>query len=94
MKREGVLIVPQSGHYAFEIEEILKGRGVECMVIPTPKNISRECGVSLLAKRELLDKVVTLLNDVDWNMIKGVYLMPESKPLNLRSAKGDPLCSR
>jgi hypothetical protein len=76
MRKEGVLIVPESGHFAFEIEGILKDRGVDCMVIPTPKVLSGECGVSLLVKSELLDEIGHLLEDVRRDMIKGVYLMP------------------
>ncbi len=87
MKREGVLIVPKSGHYAFELEARLKEVGVSCMVIPTPKEISSECGVSLLVNRGFLHKGVSMLNDGCEEMLRGLYLLPELVPISLKGAK-------
>ncbi len=87
MKKEGVLIVPKNGHYAFEIEARLKGRGVSCMVIPTPKDLSSECGVSLLVSRGFLHKGVSLLEEECGGMLSGIYLVPELLPLTLKGAK-------
>ena len=86
MRREGVLIVPESGHYAFEIESILKDRGVDCMVIPTPKVLSGECGVSLLVNSVFLNDVGSLLENVRQDMIRGVYLMPEFVPVIVKDS--------
>ncbi len=87
MKREGVLIVPKSGHYAFEIENALKDKGVECLVIPTPKVVSSECGVSLLISKGFLKEGISVIEERCQDKVSGVYLMPETLPLSLKVAK-------
>jgi hypothetical protein len=77
MQGDGILIVPKSSHYAFELERLLGGEGISCMVIPTPKAISGECGVSLLLKREFLSDLHDVLDKCDGKLIKSIYLMPE-----------------
>ncbi len=86
MQKEGVLIVPKSSHHAFELERLLGQAGIGCMVIPTPKTLSGECGVSLLVDERFLEEAASVLQSEWQDTLQGIYLMPTLTPLSLAGA--------
>ena len=83
MQKDGVLIVPRSSHHAFELERLLGQAGIRCMVVPTPKALSGDCGVSLLVAQELGERAASMLQSGWQERLQGLYLMPDLTPLGL-----------
>ncbi len=50
------LIVFDSTNTALRVEKVLKDAGVQCAVIPTPLEITADCGISLLLKEPWVEK--------------------------------------
>lgn len=48
MQEPVLLITFPSVHYAIRAEKVLRDRGIESKTIPTPRDISASCGLSLL----------------------------------------------
>lgn len=58
MKEDIYCIVAfDSTHHAIQLEKILKKQGLEIKTIPTPKEISASCGLSIRFNTNLQDKV-------------------------------------
>lgn len=55
------VITFESVHFVMKAEKLLKGHGIEVMLIPTPRQISSDCGVALEVFEE------------DQNMIKKIF---------------------
>ncbi len=49
-----LLIIFQSTHHVLKAEKILLAAGVRFEIIPTPKNISSECGMSMRMEQDIL----------------------------------------
>ncbi len=56
------LLTFDSTNEALKIERVLKDAGVQCAVIPTPLEITAECGIALLLKERWLQKAKEALN--------------------------------
>lgn len=52
-----------STHHAIFMEQTLKNSGKEVMMIPTPREISASCGLSLKIKKEDLPFIQELLKE-------------------------------
>jgi Putative Se/S carrier protein-like len=50
------LLTFDSTNTALKVERLLKDARVECSVIPTPLEITADCGISLLLKEAWVDK--------------------------------------
>jgi hypothetical protein len=60
--RETGLIVFDSTNMALRAERSLKDAGIPCSVIPTPLEISTECGIALLVHGEWAEKASATLD--------------------------------
>jgi hypothetical protein len=47
--------------YALKAEKILKQEGMPHKLIPVPKHISSDCGICLMIRIELKDKIIAAL---------------------------------
>jgi hypothetical protein len=62
LKREDkVIIVFRSTHDAIKAKNVLGKEGIPFEVIPTPKEISAECGISLKIEKSLKIQVLQIL---------------------------------
>lgn len=61
MNAEQGLLVFDSTSLALKTEQLLKSDGVPCTVIPTPVEISAECGIALLFDGKWLDGATGML---------------------------------
>lgn len=52
-----LLITFPSVHYAIRAEKTLRDRGIECKTIPTPRDISASCGLSLLLSPDYAEPI-------------------------------------
>jgi Protein of unknown function (DUF3343) len=50
------LVTFESTNLALKTERALKDAGIPCAVIPTPREITSECGISLLLREEWVPK--------------------------------------
>lgn len=50
------LVTFDSTNLALKTERALKNAGIPCAVIPTPREITSECGISLLLSEEWVQK--------------------------------------
>ena len=57
MKSNNYVLTFQSTHNALATEKILKNKDFEVELIPTPRQISAECGFSLLMENVDLEKI-------------------------------------
>jgi Protein of unknown function (DUF3343) len=55
-------------------ERVLGQAGVQVKMIPTPRQISSDCGMALRFDREESDRVVTILSE-NSIPVRGVYLI-------------------
>jgi len=65
MEREAGLIVFDSTNIALKAERALKDAGIPCAVIPTPREITAECGIALLVRHEWVEKASGALEATD-----------------------------
>ena len=66
------LLTFRNTHKLIKAERVLRGRGVEVEVIPTPKEISSECGMSLLVEEEEFQEARHILKNEGVEVV-GVY---------------------
>lgn len=59
MDARQLLITFPSVHYAIRAEKVLRERGIEAKTIPTPRDISASCGLSLLLSAEYVEAIET-----------------------------------
>jgi hypothetical protein len=55
------VILFKSVSYALKAEKILKQEGLPFKLIPVPKHISSDCGVCLLIRNDVKDKIISSL---------------------------------
>ncbi|MBK5092632.1 MAG: DUF3343 domain-containing protein [Actinobacteria bacterium] len=73
MVRKAGLIVFDSTNMALKAERALKGAGIHCSVIPTPPEITVECGIALLIRGEWVEKADAALDTSDGIAYKLIY---------------------
>lgn len=62
MTEQAGLVVFDSTNVALKAERSLKDAGIPCSVIPTPSEITAECGIALLIRGELVEKAAATLD--------------------------------
>lgn len=70
---EFIIITFESTNFAIQAETILKSIGLSVQIIPTPREITLSCGISILTAKENLNKVDELVEN-NKIRIKEVYL--------------------
>lgn len=70
---EYIIITFESTNFAIQAEATLKGLGLSIQIIPTPREITLSCGISILTSIENLQKVDELVES-NKIRIKEVYL--------------------
>ena len=59
-----------STHHAIRSEKLFGENSLKVMALPTPREITASCGISIKFSFEDMEKIKTILVDVD---IKGIY---------------------
>jgi len=73
MKEELYYVIAfDSTHHAIMGEKILREKGLDIRTIPTPREITASCGLSLKFNMDILDRINEFLSNIDFS-IKGVY---------------------
>jgi len=68
----------ESTHHAMFGEKMLKKSDLQIMVIPTPRELDKSCGISIKIEKEDMDSAVDIINK--YNIaIKGVYEIEKNK---------------
>ncbi|HLS52678.1 MAG TPA: DUF3343 domain-containing protein [Tissierellaceae bacterium] len=63
MKREEYgLITFKTTHFALEAERLFKNEHITCKTIPTPREVSHSCGLSLLFMMDDLARVQAIID--------------------------------
>lgn len=70
---EFIIITFESTNFAIQSEATLKNLGLSIQIIPTPREITLSCGISILTAKENLHKVDELV-EANKIRIKEVYL--------------------
>ncbi|MDO4712139.1 MAG: DUF3343 domain-containing protein [Peptostreptococcaceae bacterium] len=69
------LISLRSTHHAMMLEHIVKENRIKAMTIPTPRAISKSCGMSIKLQEEVeLDRVVELIEKNKLQVV-GVFVV-------------------
>ena len=55
------VVLVYSTSYALKVEKIIQGAGVECKLIPVPRQISSNCGVCVRIERRDSETVLDLM---------------------------------
>lgn len=53
-----------------ELNEKLKERGISNVIAPTPRSLSRCCGISLLVKEEDIEEIQAIIKEYDLNILE------------------------
>lgn len=73
MKKEIYYVVTfESTNHAVKGERLLKEKGLDFKTIPTPREITSSCGLSIKFDLSLLDTVKSIMEDSKLS-IKGIY---------------------
>ncbi|KGG80011.1 hypothetical protein Y919_08605 [Caloranaerobacter azorensis H53214] len=72
MKEVFCVAVFNSTNHAIQGEKILKNRNIEIKVIPTPREITASCGLSIKFDKKFLEEVLSCIQSRALN-IKGIY---------------------
>lgn len=90
MEENYYLIAFNSTQHAISTEQLLKGEGKEIMMIPTPREITSSCGLSLRFNRKDMNFVLNKLenNDISFYGIYGVEIGQKKKIIR-EISKGD-----
>lgn len=79
MKEEIYYVVAfDSTHYAIQGEKTLKERGIDIKVIPTPREITASCGLSIRFNPQLLEQVKKIIEESSLS-IKGIYKLVKNE---------------
>lgn len=72
------LISFNSTHHAIKSEKLLKEKGYELTILPTPREITASCGISIAIDPEKIDEISEYLesNDIDFG---GIYELIKSE---------------
>ena len=82
MERKLVLMVFDSTNAALMTERALKGAGVPNTVVPTPLEVTADCGISLLVDETQLEAALRALGDngIDEYRLISPYEHPHRSP--------------
>lgn len=67
-----LLVCFESTHQALYMEKVLKSHNIEFDIIPTPREITSSCGLSIKADDSVLKRLLQLIDDNDIE-IMGIY---------------------
>ena len=70
------VITLESVHFVMKAEKILRDEGISVRLVPTPREISSDCGMSLEVRGEPMDATRVLL-EVRGCEITGTYEYPD-----------------
>lgn len=84
MKEEFYVIVFESTHYAIAAEKLFKEQGYKFDIIPTPRQITHSCGLSIRLEKQDTKDIEKQMKDAKI-IIKGIYEI--QKISNERQAK-------
>lgn len=68
----------ESTHHAMFGEKMLKKAEIPIMVIPTPRELDKSCGISIKISDEDMEKSVEIINRYNID-IKGIYKIEKGK---------------
>ncbi len=74
--RLGVILFP-SVHYALQAEKLMKERTIPYKLIPVPRHLSSDCGVSLRIPWDRKEEVLGILAQAGVK-VDGVHPLPDS----------------
>lgn len=74
------LLTFDTTNMALKTERLLKDAGITCAVIPTPLEITAECGISLLLKEEWVEKAKDALDSAGRVDFALVYPFGRARP--------------
>lgn len=60
---KNILITFDSTNYAIQCETVLKEKRIKGQIMPTPREITKSCGISIRVEYEELEKIKELIND-------------------------------
>ena len=72
--QEYAVVMVYSTNYALKAEKVLQGAGVECKLIPVPRQLSSDCGVCVRIKGKDSKTVLGLLADSQVQ-IEGIHAL-------------------
>lgn len=72
IEQQFYVVVFESTHYAIAGEKVFKENGYEFDVIPTPREITHSCGLSIRFKAHDLENIRRKMQDAHIS-IKGIY---------------------
>jgi len=82
---EGVILSFKSTHDAFRSQHLLCEHEIEFKVIPTPVEISANCGISLYLEIREIDTIQTILRDIsDIMYVKAKIFGTHIEPVELK----------
>ncbi|WP_027308694.1 DUF3343 domain-containing protein [Caloramator sp. ALD01] len=58
---EYIIVTFESTNFAIQAESVLKSRNLNIQIIPTPREITLSCGISILTQIENLNKIDELV---------------------------------
>ncbi|WP_352418770.1 DUF3343 domain-containing protein [Proteiniborus sp.] len=73
MKEEVYYVIAfDSTHYAIQGEKVLRDKDIDIKVIPTPREITASCGLSIRFNPELFEQIKNILKEYSLS-IRGIY---------------------
>lgn len=72
------VVVFKSTHHTIQAEDFFKARGISFKTIPTPREITRSCGLAIIFQLDDLDMVEDMVKKEEV-IIDGVYKYIKSK---------------
>lgn len=78
MMEEYYFITFESTNHALEAEDYLKSNNYSIVVIPTPREVTQSCGLSIKFNSECLDQIKDYIKNGSLNS-KGIYHLKKEK---------------
>lgn len=76
------LIAFESTHHAIKGEKLLLNENIKVRTIPTPRDITASCGLSIKFSEEKLNEVIKIMEESKLKL-KGIYMVTKSNNKNL-----------
>ncbi|KRQ85961.1 hypothetical protein ABG79_02265 [Caloramator mitchellensis] len=73
-----ILITFDSTNFAIQCESVIKSEKIQGTIMPTPREITKSCGISIKIKPDDLDKVIELIKNQKIR-VKMLYKFDESR---------------
>ena len=71
-----LIISFESTHHAMFAEKMMKKAEIDIMVVPTPRQIDKSCGISIKIQDEDMEKSITTLTKYNIEL-KGIYRLQD-----------------